>query len=44
MDGPRFHETKRRYATDNPTERAEAERFQKDAASDGIDVYGLDSN
>lgn len=40
--GRRFHEIERRYALSNTVERAEAERFQKDAAADGLEVYGLD--
>jgi len=39
-----YHETTRTYATDNPIERAEAERFRKQAAADQIDVYDLMSN
>lgn len=42
--GQRFHEIERRYATNNPIERAEAERFQRDAAAENLEVYGLDSN
>ena len=39
--GQRYHETTCGYAIANETERAEAERFKKEAAKDGIAVYGL---
>jgi hypothetical protein len=42
--GQRFHEIEQRYAVGNTVERAEAERFQKDATAAGLEVYGLDSN
>lgn len=38
--GRRYQETTRAYALDNPIARAEAERFKKDAAADGLETYG----
>jgi hypothetical protein len=39
-----YHESTRRYAIRQPTERAEAERFKKAAGAEGLEVYGLLSN